>query len=145
MNKEVKEKIVQFFRQIINEYDFELIVDTSKNVFRLNDIQGGNLGNIEQEEFHTLADIIDRLEIYHQDYIYRSLEDRENAGEIISKDDWDLVAKRYIESDLVQNILAKINAKEYEEMINISINSKDIMKILDNEKVKNNEIEMELN
>lgn len=128
-----KEKIIQFFRQIIDEYDFELIVDTNKNVFRLNDLQDGNLGNIEQEEFLTLADILDRLEIYHQDYIYRALENREDAGEIISKNDWDFVVKRYIESDLVQKALAKINTKEYEEIIDISITPKDIMEILDEE------------
>lgn len=46
MNEIKKEKIVQFFRQMLEVYDFELVIDINKdleNVFRLNDIQNGNL------------------------------------------------------------------------------------------------------
>ena len=60
MNEEKKKVIVSFFRQIMQVYDFEIMIDINKNlenVFRLNDIQKGNLGGIEQEEFSTLADI----------------------------------------------------------------------------------------
>ena len=70
MNEIKKEKIVQFFRQMLEVYDFELVIDINKdleNVFRLNDIQNGNLNGINQEEFYTLSDIIERLDTYHQD------------------------------------------------------------------------------
>ena len=73
MNEKNKEKIVKFFREILEVYNFQIIIDINKdleNVFRLNDIQKGDLGGIEREEFLTLADIIERLEIYHKDYVY---------------------------------------------------------------------------
>jgi len=85
MNEEKKKVIVSFFRQIMQVYDFEIMIDINKNlenVFRLNDIQKGNLGGIEQEEFSTLADIIDRLDLYHQDYIYTPLELKQSNDEI---------------------------------------------------------------
>ena len=63
---------VGFFNQLLELYEFELYTKTNKEnkkVFMLNDIQGGNLGGIEQEEFETLEDIMERLDIYHEDYI----------------------------------------------------------------------------
>lgn len=113
--------IIDFFKQLLNVYEFELYVtNNSENekVFMLKDIQGGNLGGIEQESFLTLADVMERLDIYHNDYIYRSLEDRENDNEIIAKDDWDLTAKRYIESKTINKILDKVSATEYDKFKN---------------------------
>ena len=86
MNKNNKEKIVKFFRQILEVYDFQIMIDINENlenVFRLIDIQKGNLGGIEQEEFYTLSDIIDRLDSYHQDYVYTPLEIKKNNNEKI--------------------------------------------------------------
>jgi len=117
-------------------YDFEIMIDINKNlenVFRLNDIQKGNLGGIEQEEFSTLADIIDRLDLYHQDYIYTPLELKQSNDEKLSKDDWDLVAKRYLENDTVAKVLSKIHTKEYVNLISKKekFDIHDIIKILD--------------
>ncbi len=136
MNEKNKEKIVKFFREMLEVYDFQIIIDINKdleNVFRLNDIQKGNLGGIEQEEFLTLADIIDRLEIYHKDYVYTPLEEKQNGNEKLEKDDWDLVAKRYLESDTVAKVLSKIHTKEYVDLISKKRKFKiqDIIKILD--------------
>ena len=81
MNEIKKEKIVQFFRQMLEVYDFELVIDINKdleNVFRLNDIQNGNLNGINQEEFYTLSDIIERLDTYHQDIVYIPLENKKS-------------------------------------------------------------------
>ena len=44
MDEKNKEKIVRFFREMLEVYDFQIIIDTNKdleNVFRLNDIQKG--------------------------------------------------------------------------------------------------------
>jgi hypothetical protein len=136
MNEEKKKVIVSFFRQIMQVYDFEIMIDINKNlenVFRLNDIQKGNLGGIEQEEFSTLADIIDRLDLYHQDYIYTPLELKQSNDEKLSKDDWDLVAKRYLENDTVAKVLSKIHTKEYVNLISKKekFDIHDIIKILD--------------
>lgn len=136
MNERIKEKIVKFFREIIQQYNFQIMIDINKdleNVFRLIDIQKGNLGGIEQEEFLTLADVIERLEIYHQDYIYSPLEVKQNNNEKIEKDDWDLVVKRYLENDTVAKVLKEINTKEYVDLISKKRKFKiqDIIKILD--------------
>lgn len=136
MNELEKEKVVKFFTQILNQYDFEIIIDTdeiSESIFRLRDYQKGNLGGIEQEKFYTLSDIINRLELYHQDYIYEPLESRQNNNEIIAKDDWELIAKRYLEDDNVAIILSNIHTPEYLYLINKNnqFNIADIIKILD--------------
>lgn len=136
MNEEKKEKIVKFFRQIMQVYDFEIMIDINENlenVFKLNDIQKGNLGGIEQEEFSTLADIIDRLDSYHQDYIYTPLGLKESNNEKLPKEDWDLVAKRYLENDTVAKVLSEIHTKEYVDLASKKekFEIQNIIKILD--------------
>lgn len=136
MNQKKKEKIVKFFRQMLEVYDFQIEIDLNKNlekVFKLIDIQKGNLNEIEQEEFYTLADIIERLDSYHQDYIYIPLENKQNYNEKIAKDDWDLVAKRYIENDTVAKVLRESYTKEYIDLISKKekFEIQDIIKILD--------------
>ena len=135
MEKKYKEKVVDFFEQILKIYDFKLVVNVDKNIFKLQDIQNGNLGGIEQEEFETLEDIMERLDIYHEDYIYRSLNERNLANEIIPKDDWDLTAKRYIESNFIAEILNDISVNKYDKMKSYLSNFdiKEIINILDEE------------
>lgn len=136
MDEKKKEKIVKFFRQMLQVYDFELIIDINKdleNVFRLNDIQNGNLNGIEQEEFYILSDIIERLDTYHQDIVYTPLENKQNNNEKIAKDDWDLVAKRYLENETVVRVLNEIDTKKYVDLISKKekFHIQDIIKILD--------------
>lgn len=128
--------VVNFLNELLDLYEFELWIDINsdaENVFRLNDRQGANWSGIEQEEFYTLADVVERLSSPHEDYIYRSLEEREDANEIIPKNDWDLTAKRYLESDTVANILSEIDVKEYKEIMKQKekFEMKDILNILD--------------
>ena len=129
-------KIVKFFRQMLQVYDFELIIDINKdleNVFRLNDIQNGNLNGIEQEEFYILSDIIERLDTYHQDIVYTPLENKQSNNEKIAKDDWNLVAKRYLENETVVRVLNEIDTKKYVDLISKKekFHIQDIIKILD--------------
>lgn len=136
MDEKKKEKIVKFFRQMLQVYDFELIIDINKdleNVFRLNDIQNGNLNGIEQEEFYILSDIIERLDTYHQDIVYTPLENKQNNNEKIAKDDWNLVAKRYLENETVVRVLNEIDTKKYVDLISKKekFHIQDIIKILD--------------
>lgn len=135
MENEKKVAIINFFLELLNVYEFSLEIDVnsdSENIFKLKDIQGGNLGEIEQEEFLTLGDILERMDAYHNDYIYNSLQERESSNEKILKDDWDLTAKRYLESNTVTKILTLIQPKDYLEILNNSKNStlKDMLKIL---------------
>ena len=110
MNRE-KAIIVNFLNELLDLYEFELWIDTnsnSENIFRLKDKQGANWSGIEQDEFYNLADVVERLSSPHEDYIYKSLEERKDANEIIPKNDWDLTAKRYLESNKVARILSEI-------------------------------------
>ena len=98
MNEIKKEKIVQFFRQMLEVYDFELVIDINKdleNVFRLNDIQNGNLNGINQEEFYTLSDIIERLDTYHQDIVYIPLENKKSNNEKIRRNRCSRIVQKY--------------------------------------------------
>lgn len=66
-------------KRIILDMDFDLIEikqkhksSLSNHYYKLIDMQGANLGNIEDEVFHSLVDIMDRLENYLNDYgIYK--------------------------------------------------------------------------
>lgn len=49
--------------------------DEEGEVYVLIDNQHANLGGIENERFSTIPAIIDRLDIYYNDYIYRDLEE----------------------------------------------------------------------
>ena len=60
------------FQDMLDLYEFDLSVDEENN-WRVVDRQGANLGGIEQDKFETLASIIERMEIYHNDYIIRDL------------------------------------------------------------------------
>ena len=138
MNTKTRKDIVNFFRQILEVYDFELVIDINKNlenIFRLNDIQNGNLNEIEKEEFYTLADIIERLDIYHQDMVYNPIENKKESNIKLEKNDWDYIAKRYLESDTVAEVLSKISTREYINLIDEKekSNIQDIIKILDEE------------
>lgn len=62
------------FKDLLDLYEFDLALD-EENYWRVIDRQGGNIGGIEQDQFNTIADIVDRMEIYHNDYILRSLEE----------------------------------------------------------------------
>ena len=60
--------------ELINLVDFEVIKE-SNTCYKVKDLQGGNLGNIEQEEFDCLESILVRIEHYLEDYF----EDEEMA------------------------------------------------------------------
>ena len=134
----IKDKAIieDFLKQILDLYEFEIWIDINKEgdkIFRLNDLQGANWSYIEQEEFSTLADIVERLGSPHEDYIYRSLEEREDAKEIIPRNDWDLTVKRYLESNTIAKILNEIIPDEYVNLKNEGkyFEAKQIIKILD--------------
>lgn len=130
--------VASFLNELLDLYEFELWIDNDskgENIFRLNDMQGANWSGIEQDEFYTLADVVERLDSPHNDYIYRSLEEQEDAKEVIPKNDWDLTAKRYLESDKVAKILSEITAKDYKKIIGMKekFEMRDIIKLLDAE------------
>jgi hypothetical protein len=58
---------------IINYCDFTIFKEWDK--YRLEDSQKWNLGNIEDEKFDNLDKIIERLDVYINDYYFRDTED----------------------------------------------------------------------
>ena len=58
---------------MLNIYEFDLFYVGNK--FFITDLQGANLGNIESCYFNDLDNIISNLTIYHEDYIYRPIEE----------------------------------------------------------------------
>lgn len=113
--------IFKFYMQIMNVYELELYVNKDENgkeIFKIHDLQRDNFGNIEENEFDTLFDTIETLNPFHDDYIYGSLEDRQEQNEIIDKDDWDLIAKRFLASDNIADILQEIKPTDFKFLSN---------------------------
>lgn len=90
---------------------------TTALMFQLKDLQGGNLGDIESEYFENLANVIDRLDIYHNDYLYKPFEERKNAGEVIERNDWDRKILMFIESNYCCDLLENISASVYSDYV----------------------------
>lgn len=53
--------------ELINLVDFE-VIKKSNTCYMVRDLQGGNLGNIEAEEFDSLESILVRIEHYLDEY-----------------------------------------------------------------------------
>ena len=96
-NKDNKSKIKVFPVEIvINEYNKNLLPGLTVSCRIIVD-------EIEQEQFETLASIVDRMEAYHNDYIVCALEEGFPEIEYSS---WQDLSKRVIEL-----------AKEYNEAL----------------------------
>ena len=116
-----------FFVQLLRQYDFDIYIEkdeNGKNIFKLKDLQGGNLGNIESEKFHNLADILNRLDIYHYDYIFQPLEEKLEEGEKIENNDWDLIASRFLKSNKVQEKLSQVYPFNFNDNFDLDITDK---------------------
>ena len=61
-------------RELLDLIEFELV--KYEDGYGLVDLQGANLGNIEGDRFDNAESLFDRIEIYLDDYIVRSLEER---------------------------------------------------------------------
>lgn len=75
-------------KMIIESEDFELEIDKDENgdkVFKLVDDGMANLGDIESDEFYNLASVIDRMEIYHDDYYFKEFEEKRNPDILSGK------------------------------------------------------------
>ena len=58
--------------EILYTMDFEIMVNKD-GTLSLNDLQGANLGNIENETFENYAQVLSRMDIYTQDYFVTPL------------------------------------------------------------------------
>lgn len=67
------QKATDIFKEMLDIMEFKLIRE--QDCYCLIDKQGGNLGNIESEEFLTAMQIADRLDNYIEDYYIHDLEE----------------------------------------------------------------------
>ena len=104
---------------MLNIYEFDLFYVGNK--FFITDLQGANLGNIESCYFNDLDNIISNLTIYHEDYIYRPIEECEEAGE--EPDEWDLRVKNLIQNSDNLSTIDVEKFKEYLQVKNIDKNA----------------------
>ena len=108
-----KRVILAHFLEMLDFYEFELYVDEQTNQFALSDNQHANLGDIEEDRFDTLLDVIDRMEVYHNDYIYESYEACIYEGEESSF--WDLICVDFLESEVISEIAKTIVPNFFEQ------------------------------
>lgn len=64
----------KLFDEYLELIEFRLEKDKNGK-FHLRDLQGANLGDIESDSFDNADEILDRLEVYHIDYIINDIED----------------------------------------------------------------------
>lgn len=111
-------------KKIIEMEDFELLITSDNNHFHLHDLQGANLGCIEDEKFDNLSQVIERMSIYHDDYIYNPIEDRIDDNEIILIHDDDLINRRFIDSSYISQFLMNITPEKYESYMKLENHDK---------------------
>ena len=80
--------------EFLNGFDFDYEVGYSdefeKPCWKLIDLQGANLGGIEDDEFFSIDGIVDRLGIYYDDYLLYEDE---------SSDDYNVLLDEMIKAD----------------------------------------------
>ena len=88
------------------EFDYCLYNDDNQISVGLIDLQGANLGDIENERYELSSDgisaIIDRLDVYYQDYIFTGLSNslKEEYGIEIDENDWKGIYQKIKELNL---------------------------------------------
>lgn len=103
-----KNKYEQLFDEWLELVEFALI--KHKDGWGLHDIQGGNIGNIENDRFETATQILERMDLYVDDYIIRGLEedlDMEFSPDI-SAEVWQTLKDEYPEYSWVIDIVNMI-------------------------------------
>ena len=69
---------IDLFEELMDLYEFRVYKETNEDgeeILKVHDLQGGNLGDIESEEFDDYCAIIERMEAYHNDYIIRAIDE----------------------------------------------------------------------
>ena len=107
---------------LIEAEDFKLLIredsnleaeKTTKLLFSLRDEAEGNLGNIEDDTFNTLADVLDRMDIYHNDYVYGEYKEQIKNGAKMDANTNCLQNVIFLNSDFCADLLCKITPKVY--------------------------------
>ena len=70
----MKDTYEKLFDEFLNITEFRLLKHKD-GTFSLEDQQCANLGDIEDDRFASASEILDRMDIYIQDYLIRDIED----------------------------------------------------------------------
>lgn len=108
---------IKVVEEIIDCEEFGLLVDEDEGelCFALKDGQRANLGDIESDRLSSLGGVIDRMEIYHNDYFYEAYHNRVLFGEEIPQDDWDRKILIFLENDYCVDLLMNIDVETYQK------------------------------
>ena len=101
----------------VNEVDADELGTSQELVFNLIDEQGANLGDIEDDYFYDLNSVLDRMEVYHNDYLYDDLETRLRNNEIVPQDDFARRLIIFLQSDYCFNLLNDATPSLYSDYV----------------------------
>ena len=90
----MKNKYEELFDEFLNITDFELV--KYPDGFGLVDMQCANLGDIEGCRFETAEDVIDRMDVYVNDYLLNDIDGLLSAKNIDVN--WPFTCKAYLEN-----------------------------------------------
>ena len=111
----MKNTYEKLFDEFINVTEF-LLLKHKDGTFSLEDRQRANLGNIEDDRFETASEVLDRMDVYIQDYIVVDIEDALDEESIEIDCDWkeygkyrDLIPDYRFDFDLLDMIVNHSN------------------------------------
>lgn len=79
----------KLFDEFLDLTEFRLLKHND-GTFSLEDQQCANLGNIEDDRFTSASEVLDRMDVYIQDYIVEALSDTLDETEIsLEEDTWE--------------------------------------------------------
>ena len=85
----MKNTYEELFDEFLNLTEFRLLKHKD-GTFSLEDQQCANLGDIEDDRFTSASEILDRMDIYIQDYIVEALSDiLDETGISLEEDTWE--------------------------------------------------------
>lgn len=85
----MKNTYEKLFDEFLDLTEFRLLKHND-GTFSLEDQQCANLGDIEDDRFASASEILDRMNVYIQDYIVEALSDViDEAGINLEEDTWD--------------------------------------------------------
>lgn len=101
---------------IVEQMDFKINIDD--NMFSLIDLQGAYWGDIDKDRFSNLDSLLDRLEIYINDYFIEDMEELLEDKAVWELDKWDYtkMSIAFICSDKCSDLRAKITPDIYNQI-----------------------------
>ena len=111
----MKNTYEELFDAFLNITEFRLLKHND-GTFSLEDRQSTNFGDIEDDRFETASEVLDRMDVYIQDYLAAGIEDALDEESITIDCDWkeygkyrDLIPDYRFDFDLLDMIVNHSN------------------------------------